>query len=89
LSGKPGEEWNDATTGGDLESSAGRLFRRYHPVMHRPAALVSVLIGSTLLAWTSSATAEMPANAIDDDDSVEVTWGVKIPMRDGVHLNVT
>jgi hypothetical protein len=31
----------------------------------------------------------MPANAIDDDDSVEVTWGVKIHMRDGVRLNAT
>jgi putative CocE/NonD family hydrolase len=46
----------------------------------------ALLIGSTLFVSTSQAT---PANAIDDDESVEVTWGVKIPMRDGVHLNAT
>jgi putative CocE/NonD family hydrolase len=55
-------------------------------IMLRAAAQLRVLIGFTLLASALSATAQI---AINDDGSVEVTWGVKIPMRDGVHLNAT
>ena len=44
--------------------------------------------GAAALALASSATAAEPAKA-PDAAKVEMTWGVKVPLRDGVQLNAT
>jgi predicted acyl esterase len=41
------------------------------------------------LAMLAAVAARAVAAAVDDGSGVELTWGVKIPLRDGVHLNAT
>ena len=44
---------------------------------------------ATLLLLASLTAAAVPAGALADAAKVEWQWGVKIPLRDGVHLNAT
>src|SRR6516162_5158893 len=51
-----------------------------------------VLVGALLIACCASSSASLfpnPSSDLDAADKVQLTWGVKIPMRDGVHLNAT
>ena len=43
----------------------------------------------TLIAWTGLVTHAQDAAKKDASPEVDMTWGVKIPMRDGVKLNAT
>ncbi len=44
---------------------------------------------ATLLLLSSLTAGAVPAGALADAAKVEWQWGVKIPLRDGVHLNAT
>jgi uncharacterized protein len=49
----------------------------------------SVLIGAVLLLLPSFLAAQQPAGAQKPEPAVDLLWGVKIPLRDGVKLNAT
>jgi len=40
-------------------------------------------------AWSSAGLFPTSSSEVDAADKVQLTWGVKIPLRDGVHLNAT
>lgn len=44
---------------------------------------------AAILACAASGAGAIPPAALDDAATVEWHWGVKIPLRDGVHLNAT
>jgi putative CocE/NonD family hydrolase len=50
-------------------------------------ALSRVLVGAAIALWASMSAADEPV--APDPARVELQWGVKIPMRDGVRLNAT
>ncbi|HVT15815.1 MAG TPA: CocE/NonD family hydrolase [Thermoanaerobaculia bacterium] len=54
----------------------------------RRAAGTAILAAASVLACLPWLAARALASA-DDDSSIELTWGVKIPMRDGIRLNAT
>jgi putative CocE/NonD family hydrolase len=46
-------------------------------------------LGAALVALTPFTAGAVPADALAETAKVEWQWGVKIPLRDGVHLNAT
>jgi uncharacterized protein len=61
------------------------LLPRRRPLRHAlPALGAALAIVAALAALAAGALA-----GVDDDAAVELTWGVSIPLRDGVHLRAT
>jgi predicted acyl esterase len=48
-----------------------------------------LILAAALLLLEPFTADAVPAAALSDADKVEWQWGVKIPLRDGVHLNAT
>lgn len=59
--------------------------------MKRPRALLAAvaLCGFGLLAASTPAAVQVSASVATDTSAVDLLWGVKIPVRDGVRLNAT
>ncbi len=61
------------------------LARAMRPQRFLPAGLLLAALAFPLLAQTSAAAAQ----ETQEETEVDLIWGVKIPMRDGVQLNAT